>query len=206
MTTLIETARTARVLKEAPRAKADSSAPRHLAIALNGGTDRRPATLEAATAALRTILGGCADSGVAVLTLLRPAFDAEIFDAAMASAQASLPHDESVKINLASPRDGRGELLEAVRRIAVQAQHGDIALEHIGAEKIESVLSTRGLPPIDLLISTGGGSAVCGALVWQSAYAELLFADAPWHAFSRADFDAALADYAKRCRKFGGLA
>lgn len=206
MTTLIETTKAERVLKEPPRTKAESSAPRHLAIALNGGTDRFPATLESATAALHAILSGCADSGVAVLTLLRPPVDAEIFDAAMASVRTSLPLAGSVKINLTSPRSGRDELLEAVQRIAVQAQRGDIAPENISAEKIESVLSTRGLPPIDLLISTGGGSAVCGALMWQSAYAELLFADVPWHAFSRADFDAALADYAKRCRKFGGLA
>ncbi|HLX65216.1 MAG TPA: undecaprenyl diphosphate synthase family protein [Planctomycetota bacterium] len=199
ITTLVQSAPQESVLK-APARATTGAAPRHLAIALGAGAGTQSPSLHTAAAALHAVAEGCAERGVAALTLLRPAGETEIFEAALASFPPM-----GVALNLASERDGRAELLSAVRELALRAQRGELSAGAIDARMIESKLSTRGLPAVDLLIATGGGEKLCGALLWQCAYAELLFLDVPWFDFTRAHFDAALADYARRCRKFGGL-
>ncbi|MEI6232285.1 MAG: undecaprenyl diphosphate synthase family protein [Planctomycetota bacterium] len=206
MTATTEIRETTRTTREVTAAKTNAAVPRHVAMVLNSGAGRQALHVDAATSALRAIVLGCSEAGVTVLTLIRPDDCAESFDAAVAAVRATTETVNALRINLASPRSGRDELVESVRRIAAQAKRGGVAPGAIGSEQIESGLSTRGLPPIDLLITTGGGATLSGALVWQAAYAELLFLDAPWQSFSRADFEVALADYSKRCRKFGGLA
>ena len=70
---------------------------------------------------------------------------------------------------------------------------------------MQESLATRALPPVDLLVRTGGTGQISDFLLWQAAYAELLFMDVPWAQFRRSDFETALADYAQRQRRFGGL-
>ncbi len=205
MTTLTQPILTARAARIDPPAEANPAVPRHLAMALNGRAESRAASFDAACLALRAIVGGCAENGIAVLTLLSPPGGERIFEAALASVRASIPNTNDLKINLSSGRHGRAEIVEALRKIARQARSGELSPENIGAEKIENALSTRGLPPIDLMIETGGSSKLGGSLLWQCAYAELLFLEAPWFEFRHADFEAAIADFAKRSRKFGGL-
>jgi undecaprenyl diphosphate synthase len=153
-----------------------------------------------ASAALQALAAGCAASGIDVLTVMPPVGEKEVFESALASIEPS-----ALRLHVCAAQDGREELLEAVRRLSIQAQAGRLAPEKIDAHEIENALNTRGLPPVDLLISTGGGEKLCGALLWQCAYAELLFLDVPWFSLTHGHVDAALADYAKRCRKFGGL-
>jgi undecaprenyl diphosphate synthase len=206
MMTIAEPIRAERAARESP-VKANSTVPRHLAVVLNDrATKHRNVQSELSIAALRAMLTGCSEKSVAVLTLIRPIENAGMFDAAVTAARAAEPHASDVHLNLVSPRSGREDLLESVRQLAAQAKRGGVESDAIDSVSIENNLSTRGLPPVDLLIVTGGGATLSGALLWQSAYAELLFVDGSWTEFSRADFDAALADYAKRCRKFGGLA
>jgi undecaprenyl diphosphate synthase len=64
-------------------------------------------------------------------------------------------------------------------------------------------LYTVGQPDVDLLIRTGGDRRISNFLIWQTAYAELVFTDAFWPDFTPDDFDAALEDYARRERRFG---
>jgi undecaprenyl diphosphate synthase len=64
---------------------------------------------------------------------------------------------------------------------------------------------TRFLPPVDLLIRTGGEQRLSDFLLWESAYAELLFTPRMWPDFDASDLDAALADFAHRTRRFGAL-
>ncbi|WP_243706716.1 undecaprenyl diphosphate synthase family protein [Mycobacterium marinum] len=56
---------------------------------------------------------------------------------------------------------------------------------------------------LDLLIRTGGDRRLSNGFLWQSAYAELLFVDEPWHEFNRQRFEMALEDFAQRVRTFG---
>lgn len=194
----------------APQAKAANrhpSVPRHLAVVLNAGAEKSPSLQEAASA-LEELLRACAETGVAVLTLFHPVGEKEIFEAALAGIQPAIESARAAgtQLNVQTPRDGREELLEAVRSLSVQASRGELDPGSIDAQKIEAALSTHALPAVDLLISTGGGMRLSGALLWQCAYAELLFSATPWFKFSRGDLEAALLDYASRCRKFGGLA
>ena len=75
----------------------------------------------------------------------------------------------------------------------------------ISEESIEGALDTHGLPPLDLLIRTSGEQRLSNFLLWQAAYAELLFVDTLWPDFDGDALRAALADYARRERRYGGL-
>jgi undecaprenyl diphosphate synthase len=90
---------------------------------------------------------------------------------------------------------GRSELVRATRRLAEQAAAGEIAPE---------ALDTAELPPLDLLIRTSGEYRLSNFLLWQSAYAELLFVDTLWPDFDGAALRSAIADYSGRERRFGG--
>jgi undecaprenyl diphosphate synthase len=76
--------------------------------------------------------------------------------------------------------------------------------ESIDISSIEGLLHTRDLPPLDLLIRTSGEVRLSNFLLWQAAYAELHFTDTLWPDFDEAAFDAALAEFARRQRRFGG--
>ena len=75
--------------------------------------------------------------------------------------------------------------------------------QHIDEEHFAQHLYTAGQPDVDLLIRTGGDQRTSNFLVWQSAYAELVFCDTYWPDFTTADFDAAIEAYARRERRFG---
>lgn len=74
----------------------------------------------------------------------------------------------------------------------------------IDADAVDAVLDTAGLPPVDLLIRTSGERRLSNFLLWQAAYAEILFVDALWPDFDGAALKAALDDFATRERRFGG--
>jgi len=68
---------------------------------------------------------------------------------------------------------------------------------------ISDALYTRGLPDPDLVIRTGGEQRISNFLIWQTAYAELVFTDCLWPDFGPAAFDEALLEFARRTRRFG---
>jgi undecaprenyl diphosphate synthase len=94
---------------------------------------------------------------------------------------------------------GRSELVDAARRCLADG----LAPEAIDEETIAARLYTAGLPDPDLLIRTGGDQRISNFLIWQAAYAELHFSDRLWPDFDAPAFDEALADYARRSRRFG---
>jgi undecaprenyl diphosphate synthase len=98
----------------------------------------------------------------------------------------------------------RLELVGAARRLAARAAAGTLDPEAIDEAAFEGELDTAGLPPLDLLIRTSGEHRLSNFLLWQSAYAELLFVDTLWPDFEADAFRAALADFAGRQRRFGG--
>jgi undecaprenyl diphosphate synthase len=102
-------------------------------------------------------------------------------------------------LNLALSYGGRGEILEAVRRI--RAANGGAA--DISEETFAAHLDTAGLPDPDLLIRTSGEKRISNFLLWQAAYAELYFADTLWPDFHEEDLLAAILDYQGRQRRFG---
>jgi undecaprenyl diphosphate synthase len=98
----------------------------------------------------------------------------------------------------------RGELVKAARDLAARAAAGELSPQAIDEALVEASLDTAGLPPLDLLIRTSGEQRLSNFLLWQAAYAELLFVDTLWPDFDGEALRAALADYAGRERRFGG--
>jgi undecaprenyl diphosphate synthase len=98
----------------------------------------------------------------------------------------------------------RLELVGAARRLAERAAAGAIDPQAIDEAAVEAELDTAGLPPLDLVIRTSGEHRLSNFLLWQAAYAELLFVDTLWPDFDGEAFAAALAAYTGRQRRFGG--
>jgi undecaprenyl diphosphate synthase len=104
-------------------------------------------------------------------------------------------------LNLALSYGGRGEILEAIKRM-IPASGSDAALT-LSEEVFSSYLDTAGLPDPDLIIRTSGEKRISNFLLWQAAYAELYFTDTLWPDFEEKDLLAAILDYQGRQRRFG---
>jgi undecaprenyl diphosphate synthase len=104
-----------------------------------------------------------------------------------------------ITLNVCFNYSGRMEIVDAARRCVEDGLSSDeITEEHI-AER----LYTAGFPDVDLLIRTGREQRVSNFLIWQAAYAELYFSDRYWPDFDPDELDAAIAEYARRSRRFG---
>lgn len=99
----------------------------------------------------------------------------------------------------------QAELVEATRRLALKVAAGEIVADAITPEAIEGELQTNGLPPLDLVIRTSGEQRLSNFLLWQAAYAELLFVDTLWPDFDETALADAVAEFGRRHRRFGGL-
>ena len=98
---------------------------------------------------------------------------------------------------------GRDEILHAVRRYAEEYKAG--TAPELTEELISSYLYSGGIPDPDLIIRTSGEQRLSNFLPWQGAYSELYFTDVLWPDFTERDMDAALAEFQRRDRRFGGV-
>jgi undecaprenyl diphosphate synthase len=115
----------------------------------------------------------------------------------LASVRAETARNGGMTLTLALSYGGRQELVQAARRAA--AAKG-AALE---AADLEAGLWTAGLPELDLLVRTSGERRISNFLLWQCAYAELVFTDVLWPDFRDAELLAVLVEYQARERRFG---
>ena len=97
------------------------------------------------------------------------------------------------------------ELARIARQLAEEARAGDLDPAAIDCDLIEQRLDTSDLPPLDLLIRTSGEQRLSNFLLWQAAYAELLFVDTLWPDFDAAALADAVAAFGQRQRRYGGL-
>ena len=95
----------------------------------------------------------------------------------------------------------RSEVVHAARQLVSRG----VAPDAIDEELVSANLYTAGMPDVDLLIRCGGESRLSNFLMWQSAYAELYFTEVLWPDFGATDVDDALAEYARRNRRFGAI-
>ena len=102
-------------------------------------------------------------------------------------------------LNVAFNYSGTSEIVDAVRRAVADGLRSD----EIDEPAINARLYTADAPDLDLLIRTGGEQRISNFLIWQAAYAELYFCDVLWPDFAPATFDEALAEFARRTRRFG---
>jgi undecaprenyl diphosphate synthase len=98
----------------------------------------------------------------------------------------------------------RAEIAAAARTLAEKSASGEIDAGTIDEAAIAAELDTNGLPELDLLIRTSGELRLSNFLLWQAAYAELLFLDTLWPDFDERAFGQALEHFAGRQRRFGG--
>jgi undecaprenyl diphosphate synthase len=118
----------------------------------------------------------------------------------MAELEAATGTNDRLILWIAFDYGGRAELADAAKRL-VQA---GIEPEEIDEDTFARALYEPDLPDPDLLIRTAGDQRISNFLLWQLAYAELVFLDTTWPDFGEADLRAALEEYATRERRFGG--
>ena len=119
----------------------------------------------------------------------------------MERLEAETAENDRLHLWIAFDYGGRAEIVQAVRRLV--AEDG-VAPEEIDAELIRSYFYEPEMPDPDLLIRTSGELRISNFLLWQLAYAELVFVDTLWPDFGEEQLRSALEDYARRRRRFGG--
>ena len=129
-----------------------------------------------------------------------------VLNEAMARAETRTAANTGLKLVIAVAYGGHWDLVEAARRLAEQARAGALDPAEIDEAKLSSELATAGLPPVDLLIRTGGEQRISNFLLWDLAYSELFFSPLLWPDFGKAELERALAFYARRERRFGRTA
>ncbi|MBQ8136377.1 MAG: isoprenyl transferase [Clostridia bacterium] len=123
---------------------------------------------------------------------------------ALIQAEARTKDNDGLKLSIAINYGGRDEIVRCVRKIAAEAAEGTLSPEAVDERLLESRLDTQGLPDVDLLIRTSGEMRLSNFLLYQVAYAEFVFSDVLWPDFDLEEYHKALAEYARRGRRFGG--
>ena len=119
------------------------------------------------------------------------------------NAIARTAHNTGMRLVFALSYGGRGELVEAARRMLRDADLGRLTPEALSEKTFAQYLDEPEMPDVDLLIRTGGEYRVSNFLLWQIAYAEIFTSDAMWPDFGRERLEGAIAEYQRRERRFG---
>jgi len=106
---------------------------------------------------------------------------------------------ERLQLNIAFNYSGRTELVDAARKVVEMGLRPD----EIDEDVMAAAMYTAGLPDPDMVIRTGGDERLSNFLIWQSAYAEIVFTPTLWPDFGPAELDAAIVEFASRQRRFG---
>jgi len=121
--------------------------------------------------------------------------------AEIARAVETTKNNTGLTVNMAINYGGRQELVAVIRRALTEG----VPPEKVDEDWISSALQTAGEPDPDLMIRTSGETRISNFLLYQLAYAELYFTDTYWPDFDEAEYAKALADFAGRDRRFGGV-
>ena len=142
--------------------------------------------------------------GVRLRLIGEPAAFGQDLEARLQRAVERTAGNDRLTLVVALNYGSRGEIAAAARDLARQAVDGRIDAASIDEQAIAAQLQTRDFPELDLLIRTSGEMRLSNFLLWQAAYAELVFIDTLWPDFDEAAFGLALGQYASRQRRFGG--
>ena len=113
--------------------------------------------------------------------------------------------DYDVQVNFCLNYGGRDEIVRAAQRFARDVADGKCRHEERTEEMFSSYLYSAGVPDPELIIRPSGEERTSNFLLWQSAYSEYVFMNVLWPDFSPADLDAAIEEYHRRNRRFGGV-
>ena len=118
--------------------------------------------------------------------------------------EAATACNTRLHLRLAIDYSSRTALTDAALALAAKVERGELKRDQVTRDDLEAALSD-GSPMVDLLVRTAGEQRVSDFLLWEIAYAELFFTDTLWPDFRRADLSAALQEFRRRERRFGGL-
>ena len=207
--------------------------PRHIAIIMDGNgrwaeARRRPRSIghRAGARSVNACIDACLADGIEVLTLFafssenwrRPkeevgalmqlflrALDREVdeLQQRMTRAEQVTASNRRLRLCIAANYGGRWDIAQAARAIAAEVAAGRLALDAIDETSIAPHFALHDLPAPDLFIRTGGDHRISNFLLWQLAYCELYFTDTLWPDFDAVALRAAIADFARRERRFG---
>lgn len=123
----------------------------------------------------------------------------------IARAEERTALNTGLRLTVAFNYGGRSEIVRAVQRIAEDVKAGKLEPDAITAQTFDLYLDTFDLPSPDLVIRTSGEQRISNFLLWQAAYAELVFLDVLWPDFDQAALESAFQEYQQRDRRFGGV-
>ena len=121
----------------------------------------------------------------------------------LAEAEALTANNTCLDLVLALNYGSRWEITEAVRTLVEAAKAGKLDSTAVDEDLVARHLGTAGIPDPDLLIRTSGEQRISNFLLWQLAYTEIVFLDVAWPDFDEQHFRAAIAEYARRERRYG---
>ncbi|MCD7858843.1 MAG: di-trans,poly-cis-decaprenylcistransferase [Firmicutes bacterium] len=111
---------------------------------------------------------------------------------------------DDVQVNFCLNYGGRDEIIRAVKAYCAAVQAGREDVSELTEEKFANYLDSGGVPDPELIIRPSGEMRLSNFLTWQSVYSEFVYMDVLWPDFSPSDLDAAIAEYHRRNRRFGG--
>lgn len=113
--------------------------------------------------------------------------------------------NSSLVLTIALSYGGQAEIVDAAKRLAIKVKSGELLPEEICEEKFASSLDTAGIPDPDMIIRTSGEQRLSNFLLWQCAYAELVFQDVLWPDFTKKNLENAVKEYYSRVRRYGAV-
>jgi undecaprenyl diphosphate synthase len=120
-------------------------------------------------------------------------------------AEARTRANARIDVNICINYGSRDEIVRAARSLAARVAAGELAADRIDDTQFERELLTAGLPDPDLLIRTSGEQRISNFMLWQCAYAELVFVDTLWPDFGKEHLEQAIAEFRRRERRYGGV-
>ena len=151
--------------------------------------------------AVAKYLGKLADKGVRIRIIGDRSQVSDKLRQAWEHAESSTAHNTRITLSVAFNYGGRWDIVQACR----QAITDGVPAAELDEARLNRYMALSHAPDPDLFIRTGGEVRISNFLLWQAAYSELVFSDCLWPEFDDVELDSALAEFARRDRRFGGV-
>ena len=156
--------------------------------------------------AMAAYIDGMCEEGVRFVVLGNRARLGDELNAIIDSCMERTAHNDRLTFIIFISYSGKWDILQAAKKMALEMEENPERKREIldmGVNGFDKYLVTAGIPDPDLIVRTSGENRLSNYLLWQGAYSEFLFVDTLWPDFREKQFNDALAEYAKRDRRYG---